>query len=156
MACKTCEQIEDVTEAPYVIRKCSQCGRTMKVREPGNHGIGLQIRKGDQPVIPLIELAANPLKGGGHFTRLGLDWFANLVFGNGIEGRQHDFATAIAEVEKEHVGVLKKSPLLEELDVEDPEQCEAVINKLGADKRTPEWWLYVSRMFLSIAKDAIE
>ena len=41
MACKTCEQIEDVTEAGglYVIRNCSERGRPTKVREPGKHGI---------------------------------------------------------------------------------------------------------------------
>jgi hypothetical protein len=50
MTCKMCEQVEDVSEADglYVIRKCSQCGRAMRLREPGKHGIGVQIHKGDQ------------------------------------------------------------------------------------------------------------
>jgi hypothetical protein len=160
MACKTCEQIQDVTETdgPYVTRTCSQCGRLMKLREPGSHGIGFQIRKGDQVVIPagFLKFAANPLKGGGHFTKPGLGWFANLLFGKGLENRRHDFLTAIAELDDEYGEVLKKSPLLAGLSVEDPEQTEAVFNKLNADHSTPEWWLYVSGCFLSIAKDAIE
>ncbi len=160
MVCKTCEQIEDVTEAGglYVIRNCSECGRPMKVREPGKHGIGVRIRKGDQPVMPAgwLKIAANPLKGSGHLSKSGLDWFAGLVFGNGLEKRRQDFLTAIAELDDEYGEVLKKSPLLAALDIEDPEQSEAVFNKLSADKSTPEWWLYVSGTFLSIAKDAIE
>lgn len=160
MVCKTCEQIEDVTEAGglYIIRNCSQCGRPMKLREPGEHGIGVQIREGDQVVMPpgWLKLAANPLRGSGHLSKAGLDWFAGLVFGSGLEKRRDDFTTAIAELDDEYGEVLKKSPLLAGFDVEDPEQFDAVINKLSADKRTPEWWLYVSCTFLSIAKDAIE
>src|ERR1700730_4084406 len=102
MVCKTCEQIEDVTEAGglYVIRNCSQCGRPIKLREPGKHGIGVQIRKGDQVMIPAgsVKFAANPLKGGGHLTKWGLGCFAGLLFGNGLETRQHDFSAAIAEL----------------------------------------------------------
>jgi hypothetical protein len=160
MVCKTCEQVEDVTEAGglYVIRNCGSCGRPMKLREPGKHGIGVQIRKGDLVVIPAgwLQVAANPLKGGGHLSKSGLDWFARLVFGSGLEKRRDDFLTAIAELDDEYGEVLKKSPLLAGLDVEDPKQSEAVFNKLSADKETPEWWLYVSGTFLSIAKDAIE
>jgi hypothetical protein len=35
-------------------------------------------------------------------------------------------------------------------------KSEAVFNKLSANKERPEWWLYVSGVYLSIAKDAIE
>ena len=103
-----------------------------------------------------LKIAANPLKGSGHLSKSGLDWFAGLMFGNGLEKRRHDFLTAIAELDDEYGEVLKKSPLLAALDIEDPEQSEAVFNKLSADKSTPEWWLYGSGTFLSIAKDAIE
>ena len=160
MVCRTCEQIEDVTEAggPYVIRKCSQCGRAMKLREPGKHGIGVQIRKGDQLTIPAgwLKVAANPLKGGGHLSKSGLGWFAGLVFGNGLEKRRYDFLTAITELDDEYGEALKKSPLLAGFDLEDPKQSEAVFNKLNTNRDTPEWWLYVSSGYLSIAKDAID
>jgi hypothetical protein len=115
MACKTCEQIEDVMEAggPYVIRKCSQCGRPMKLRKPGRHGIGFQVRKGGQVGIPAgsLKFAANPLKGGGYFTKSDLGWFVGLLFGNGLEKRRHDFSAAIAELDDKYGEVLKESPL---------------------------------------------
>jgi hypothetical protein len=160
MACKTCERIEDVTEAdgPFVIRNCSDCGRPMKVREHGKHGIGLQIREGDQPVIPAawLKVAANPLKGVGHLSKSGLDWFAGLVFGSGLETRRNDFLTALAEQNDEHGELLKQSPLLAGLDLEDPKLSDTVFNTLSAHKETPEWWLYLSCGFRVTAKDAIE
>ena len=160
MACTFCEKIEDVTEAGglYVIRNCSYCGRPMKLREPGEHGIGIQIRKGDQVTIPAgwLKISANPLNGDGHLSKSGLSWFAGLVFGSGLEKRRDDFPTAIAELDEEYCQFLKKSPLLAELDVENPEHSEAVFNKLNAHHETPEWWIYISGMSLSVAKDAIE
>src|SRR5271165_3282506 len=106
MACTICEKIEDVTEAGglYVIRNCSHCGRPMKLREPGEHGVGIQIRKGDQVTIPAgwLKISANPLKGGGHLSKTGLNWFAGLVFGSGLVKRRDDFPTAIAELDEEY------------------------------------------------------
>ena len=78
MTCKACEHFQDVSEdgGPYVVRKCAQCGRDIRVREAGDHGIGFKIEKGDQVVIPAawLDISANPLKGKGHLTRSGLDW----------------------------------------------------------------------------------
>jgi hypothetical protein len=64
MSCATCDHLKDVDEAggPYVVRKCAECGRAMKVREAGKHGIGIQIRKGDEFVMPAewLRLASAP------------------------------------------------------------------------------------------------
>jgi hypothetical protein len=81
---------------------------------------------------------------------------ARPLFGNGLEKRRHDYLTAIAELDDEYGEVLKKSPLLAGFDIENPEQAEAIFNKLNADQSAPAWWVYVSSSFLSIAKDAIE
>jgi len=42
MTCAKCESVADVSDAGglYVIRKCEGCDRLMKLREPGEHGIG--------------------------------------------------------------------------------------------------------------------
>ena len=159
MPCKACEKIEDVAEDDglFVIRKCDGCGREMKVREPGKHGIGIEIRKGDRPVIPAgwLNVSANPFKSSGHFTKHGLGWFAQLVFANSL-GRPEDLLAVTAQIDNEYGEVLKKSPLLTGLNVEDAEQSEAVFKKLNANQDLPEWWLYVAGCYLSISKDAIE
>jgi hypothetical protein len=160
MACKSCERVEDVneTEGPYVIRACPECERSMRLREPGKHGLGIQVHKGDQLVIPAgwLKLAADPLKGFGHFSKSGLGWFAQLVFGNGLEARRGDFRAAIDEMQNEYEGVLRNSPLLTEIDVDNPDQFDAIFKKLSTNQNTPEWWLYVSAGCLSIAKSAID
>jgi hypothetical protein len=65
MACKTCQGKADITDlsAPYVIRVCRKCGRKIKVREPGDRGLSISIKKGDQIVIPdgWLQVSANPL-----------------------------------------------------------------------------------------------
>jgi hypothetical protein len=130
----------------------------MKLREPGEHGIGIQIRKGDQVVMPAgwLKISANPLKGTGHLSKAGIDWFAELVFCGELPKRRDDFVAVIDELDGQYETILKASPLLKEFDLEDPAQSEAVFNKLRANQNKPEWWLYESAIFLSIAKDAIE
>jgi hypothetical protein len=159
MPCTACEKIEDVTEAGglYVIRKCGQCGRDMKIREPGKHGIGIEIRAGDQVVMPAnwLTVSANPLKSSGHLTKHGLDWFMQLVFANAL-GRSDDLLAVMDKLDDEYGEVLKNSPLLAGFNLEDPEQAEAVFDKLKANEKSPEWWLYIAGNYLSITKDAIE
>lgn len=160
MPCSACEKIEDVEDAGglYVIRKCSQCGRAMKVREPGKHGIGIQVRQGDEVVVPAgwLAISANPLKASGHLSQHGLNWFAQLVFAGDLGNRRDELLAVMAQTDDEYGDVLKNSPLLTGLSVEDAEQSEAVFEKLRANQNSPEWWLYVAGTYLSITKDAIE
>ncbi|MFZ3353442.1 MAG: Shedu immune nuclease family protein [Xanthobacteraceae bacterium] len=159
MPCKACEKVEDVTDdgGLYIVRECDQCGRKIKIREPGKHGIGVKIRKGDQVVMPAewLAISANPLKSRGHLSKHGVGWFAQLVFTNDL-GRQKDLLSVIAQMDDQYGEVLKGSPLLAEYNIEDAEQSEAVFNKLKANQDSPEWWLYVAGSYLSISKDAIE
>jgi hypothetical protein len=162
MGCKTCDHILDAAEngQMYVIRNCAECGRRMKIRQAGDHGIGLVVEKGDEVVVPQAwlqqQLTANPLKGGGRFTRTGIHWFATHMFVGGLEKRRHDFRAAIEEIENVYTDILKKSPLLQGLDVEDPDQSEAVFKKLDASRNSAEFWLYFSALYFSIAKEAID
>jgi hypothetical protein len=78
------------------------------------------------------------------------------VFGDGLETRRNDFLAAIAELDDGYREVLKKSPLLAGFDFENSDQSEPIFNKLSEKRGTPEWWIYASGCFLSIAKDAIE
>src|SRR5438105_1320682 len=95
VSCDACKLICDVldSEGPYSIRTCSGCGRRMKVPELGKHGIGIDIRKGDEFVVPagFIQISANPLKSSSHLYRPGLAWFIELVFGTDITGNRDNF-----------------------------------------------------------------
>lgn len=87
MSCKSCAHLEDVTDlsTPYVERTCAECGRKINLREPGANGHGIRVEKGDQFRFPKgwLQFAANPLKGTGHFTKHGLEWFAKLISSGG-------------------------------------------------------------------------
>lgn len=159
MTCKSCGDKQDVpqNEGPYVVRNCESCGREIKDRPVGKHGIGLEVRKGDQLIIPAnwLKLSANPLKSTGHLTRYGLDWFAQLVFNNNIEQKRLSMTDVIDELDEGFSNILRASPIISGLNIDDESQSQAVFSILEANKTLPEWWVYVAGYFLSIAKDAI-
>jgi hypothetical protein len=81
MPCLRCQHLVDRPDVPHVIRTCVSCGRVMHIHEPGKHGRGFNIQKGDQVVIPggWLNLSFNPLKSTGTFSRSGLQWFAEMI-----------------------------------------------------------------------------
>lgn len=81
MLCPKCEYIVERTDLPHVVRRCEGCGRKLHIHEPGAHGIGFNVRKGDQVVIPKdwLKLSLNPLKSTSRFSRYGLQWFAQQI-----------------------------------------------------------------------------
>ena len=102
MTCKTCAKLKDISDLnrPYVVRTCKKCGRKIKLRTAGAHGIGIKVKKGDKFIMPpgFLTLSANPLKGIGQFTFHGLNWFAEQVFGVDISKSRHDFTTALPAI----------------------------------------------------------
>ena len=129
----------------------------MKLREPGAHGIGFQIRAGDQIVIPptWLKIAANPLKGKGSLSRPGLDWFARKVFTDDLAQNRASFPSSIHALDDSFGEILKQSPKLAGLDLQDPAQTEAVYNVLKQDDSSREWIVYIASAFLSITQKAI-
>ncbi len=90
MSCDKCANIIERTDIPHVIRKCEGCGRSLHVYEPGKHGIGIPIREGDQFVIPAdwLKLSLNPLKSTGQFYKGGLQWYAELIYLDGLPNKK--------------------------------------------------------------------
>jgi hypothetical protein len=80
----------------------------------GKHGIGIEIQKGDQVVMPAgwLKIAANPLKSTGQMTEHGLQWFSHLVFAHDLGQRRENLLAVINEMDDEYGEVLKNSPLM--------------------------------------------
>lgn len=160
MSCERCCDIVDVNEADglFVIRRCASCGRDMKMRELGKHGIGIKVKKGDRFGLPpnWPTLAANPLKATGHLSRSGLELFAKNVFFSDIHSNREDFSAALSKMEDQFTEVLKNSPLLADFDIEENDQVQAVYKKLAENKELPEWWLYMAAASCSFAREEIE
>src|SRR5258705_10787003 len=159
MACDICkDQIEiDRVDTPHVIRKCEACGREMRVWEPGKHGIGIQIRKGDQFTIPKgwLEISANPLRGRGQLTKAGLQWFAKLIFLGDLPRQAEQIEEVISKNESDCLAILKGSEAIEGLDIENPEDLEKIYERLKDNQESAEWFAFMFALFNQVAQGAI-
>lgn len=160
MSCKLCENQVEIGSAniPHVVRKCKACGRVMKIRESGKHGIGIKVQEGDQVIIPndWLKIHANPLKGTGQLTRAGLQWFAKMIFLSDLPRQHEEIANVIKKNDDFYLEILKKSEMLKELDIENPKHSEKIFNILIENQESVEWWAYRSALFNQLAEEAIE
>lgn len=160
MTCKNCEKLKDISDLnhPYVVRICKKCGRKIKLRTAGAHGIGIKVEKGDEFVMPpgFLALSANPLKQGGHFTSYGLNLFAERVFGVDVSTNRADFPTALRAIIESNEEFFKHAEYLQGLDLDDPANEEEMIKRISANTRTTEWWGFMAAGLGSIALRAIE
>src|SRR5512146_2668621 len=126
MSCPKCEHVLERPDLPHVVRPCEGCGRPLCIHEPGAHGIGLQIRKGDQVVIPAdwMRLSLNPLRSTGRFSRYGLQWFAEQIHLEDLPKKKDEISAEIGRLEGRCDAILSGSKLIAGLDVGNPEHTE--------------------------------
>ena len=126
MPCPKCEHIVERPDLPHIVRPCEGCGRTLHIHEPGAHGIGLKIRKGDQVVIPKgwLNLSLNPLKATGQLSRYGLQWFAEQIHLEELPKKKNEVAAEIDRLEARCNQILASSTLLEGLDLSNPDDSD--------------------------------
>ncbi len=140
MPCKACKGKVDIQDlsSPYTIHTCPKCGREIKLREPGNHGRGIRIEKGDRFVFPdgWLKLSPHPLKGTGAFSRHGLDWFAQLTFVESLLQRQGEIEKILQENDQYCLGMHQKSELVKDLDPGKPEHADELFQRLTRIIRT--------------------
>jgi hypothetical protein len=157
MSCEKCSSINEPNENVWhVLRPCPGCGREIRIAEPGKHGIGLKISKGDKVVAPPIALSPNPLKGGGHLTRHGINWYAEHAFVGDMARRKEDFPAALSRMVDDLEKELKASPLFKDVDFDNEEQLSVAINGLKKEDNPVEWYLTSALIFAAIGKEAME
>lgn len=129
----------------------------MKVPELGKHGIGIDIRKGDEFVVPagFIQISANPLKSSSHLYRPGLAWFIELVFGTDITGNRDNFPPYLDKQIESFDRFLRDSNLFDGVNFDDSAQEQRVYDTAVANKGTAEWFAFVAANLAMFAKDAI-
>jgi hypothetical protein len=129
----------------------------MRVYEPGDHGIGVKIRKGDRFTIPAgwLRISANPLLGRGQFTKAGLEWFAKLIFLADHPRQADQFEELITKNDSLCVEILKASDLLAGVDVENPENLQQIYEILKDNQSSAEWFALMFALFNSAAEEAI-
>ncbi len=158
MLCKSFKYLVDIedTNRPYVVRTCSECGRKINLREPGDNGHGIKVENGDQFIFPKgwLKMSANPLKSTGHLTRHGLGWFAKLVFIEDIKSVE-DIDQLVEESGEYADGILKESSLLAGLDLENEKDAEEALRRVKEEQASSEWWALLVGTFSAIVKDAL-
>lgn len=159
MICDHCkDQVEiERDDVPHVLRTCEACGREMRVCEPGDHGIGVKIRKGDRFTIPAgwLKISANPLLGRGQFTKVGLEWFAKLIFLADHPRQADQFEELLTKNDSLCLEILKASDLLAGVDVENPENLQQIYEILKDNQSSAEWFALMFAVFNSAAEGAI-
>lgn len=157
--CYKCYEIAEVdpNKVAHVIRKCESCGREMFVVEPGKNGKGIYIRKGDRFRIPpgLLRMSFNPLDNAMQFTRIGLGWFARMIF---IEQAPHDQVSlnnAFKANEKVGMDLLKKSKLLKGLDVSNAADEKQISELILPNKESLEYYALAFLVFNTKAELAV-
>lgn len=159
MICEICKDLKEISneDAPYTIKKCKGCGRELKIRDPGEHGIGIKVKEGDKFVIPgsWLKIHVDPLRGTSYFTKQGLEWFAKLIFLDDLPRKYEEIEETISKNESHFINILNQSKLLEGFDLNDSDQHEDIFNIVNENKGSIEWFAYIFGTFNEIAKDAI-
>lgn len=130
----------------------------MRILEKGEHGIGIKVEKGDQFIIPgnWFKIHANPLKGTGQLTKHGLAWFAKLLFLEDLPQKKDGIDEEIKKIDKYCNDILKKSVLLKDLDIENPDHGSEIFNILKESHESAEWWAALVGLFNNLTIGAIE
>jgi Domain of unknown function (DUF4263) len=159
MTCDQCEAIEDVSDVdgPYTIRTCEKCGRKMRIREFGKHGIGIEIKAGDQFVLPanFMSISANPLKSSGHLFRPGLAWFTEFIFLNDINAKRDNFVPHLQKQLEQFEEYLRKSDLFKGINFDDPTQERQIYEVAEANIGSAEWFAFVAANLIQFVKQSI-
>lgn len=160
MSCEHCKHLVDIIDlsTPYVIRTCSNCGRKINLREPGDNGHGIKVEKGDQFTFPagFLKISANPLKGTGSLSRAGLSWFAELIFIDQLEKTPENLTSQLKKNDEYCDSILKNSKLIGDLDIENSDHGDLIFQRLSSNKNCLEWWGLLFSIFNSMAEEAIK
>jgi len=159
MTCDICKHLIDIEDlsSPYVVRTCQKCNRKINLREAGEKGHGIKVEKGDQFIMPQgwLQIAANPLKGRGALTKHGIEWFAKLIFIQELPKNPDDLDSQLRKNEEFCENYLRKSDLIKDLDIENPEHSEEIFKRLNSNQASIEWWAFLFATFNSIVEEAI-
>lgn len=158
MTCKACGHLIDIEDfsSLYVIRKCPECNRKIKLREFDKKGHGIKIDEGDKVVMPPLTFSANPLKSNAALTKHGLEWFAELIFLESLPDNPNNLEPELKKNEEFCENFLRKSKLLDEFDLGNPEHSEGIFQKLSSNQSSAEWWVYLFATFNFGVEQAIK
>ncbi len=156
MRCKSCANVVDRLDVPHVIRRCPECGREMHIIEPGEHGRGIKVQKGDKFVIPqgFIRLSLNPLQSSGQLTKAGVDMMVRALLLDGLYPNETTFDDDTLRLEQYTDQILSTFAPLAGLDINNADHTEKIYSIMKEHELTREFWALWTGHFLAISRGA--
>jgi hypothetical protein len=155
--CSRCgRSLVPLTDTIHVSRPCERCGKTIYLVEPGEEGKGIKVREGDNVTIPagFIKLSLDP-KVGGTFFRMGLLGFIDMLLTSGRPKSADELEELFEHHEKEGLGVLRGSPLLKGLDVNNEKDADEIWQRLSEHKESRELAAALTVSFIGNTRNAL-
>lgn len=158
MTCELCKDVVECPDVPHVVKLCLGCGREMRVAQPGAHGRGIRVEKGDRFVIPTnwLRMSMNPLRSNMTPTRAGLDMLAQQFFIEDLLQQASNYSSAAAALEARMDAIVNAFPPLEGLDFNNEADIEAIAAIMQNHPSTREVWAFRAGILLAIARRAVE
>lgn len=155
--CSECGKSLRPLNVPHITYECGVCGKTIHDRPPpGEGGKGIQIPKGVSFTIPgrWLRLSLRPEPGKGLF-RGGVEFvFQQLIRGD-APADEANLEQLLEGYRKGSDEILEKSPLLDDLDLDDEANADEAWGRLSKKKGSREWWAALRGTFGKLASDAV-
>jgi hypothetical protein len=117
----------------------------------------MKIKEGDQVVMPAgwLRMSLNPLKSNAHFSRYGLQWFAEQLHLEDLPNKKDDISNELDRAQKQCDEILTSSALLKGINLEDAAEAEQGIELLKQNRESREWWAFLMGTYVAIVRDSI-
>jgi len=141
----------------HVERACKDCGKSIFVSEPGEDGKGIKINKGDKLTFPAgsINLSLKP-KAGSHLFKPGVNWLVKRFILDGAPNSYAELGKLFDRYDEIAEQKLAKSEKLSGLSLNSESDSETIYEILKKDQSTWEWWAYLTGVYSSIGREAVQ
>jgi hypothetical protein len=134
---------------------------TLGTEDAPEHPDGLRVEETDEAVLPVesIRDASDPRISTGRFTRPGITWFVNTLFTEAISGSLQDntqLEIALRKYDELAHDVLKRSTLLQGLDLNSVADVQEALRRIGDNHYAPELWALRVRLAVSEAQQGLD
>jgi len=155
--CSTCGVSLQPLPNLHVERACEQCGESIFVREAGEGGKGVKIHKGDKLHLPTgsISISLKP-KAGSHLFKPGVNWLVQQFFLDGAPNTYRELSSLFDRYDHVAEEKLKRSEKLSGLSLDNESDSEAIFEVLNKDKASWEWWAYLTGLYSSVGREAVQ
>ncbi len=156
--CDQCGRSIVPLRVPHVERRCSDCGKSVYLVEPGEGGRGIRVREGDHFTIPAgwLTMSLDPSKSTGWLFRPGVSWFVAQLLTGDLPSNDEDVDDYLEKLKANADEILEGSERLAHLNLESEADAEKAIELLEQDRIAIEWWALLMGTLAAVLIDELE